>query len=61
MTTLEIILLALTAGSYVLHAIAPRTKTKIDDYVADGIDVVLPAVKAKGEAKSPAVRDHRTK
>lgn len=48
MTTLEIVFLIALLVSLVLHAVAPRTKTKLDDEAAKVADEV---VKELGERK----------
>lgn len=74
---LAIIAVSLAAVSLVLHVVAPRTKTKVDDKARDVVDFakdkVLPVVggvlpndktpKAVTgfEVKGSDVRDHRTK
>lgn len=45
MSTLEIILLVATIGSYVLHFIASRTKNTVDDTVADAVDLAIKETK----------------
>lgn len=35
-----IVTLVLSVGSLILHVVAPRTKTKVDDVIRDGVDVV---------------------
>lgn len=71
---LDYVAIFLSAASMVLHFLAPRTKTKVDDKLADAVDVaqkatsaIKPLVTLKAAPASKPVegfgvaRDHRSK